>query len=129
MANEQDHAEKEPDFCKSVLAENIGNTVDGQSQPQGPLGEDKPRSNRDRNYQEKMGMAWANTNITRQALTWNPQGKRKRGIPKNTWRRDLEAGIKQTGLSWKQLERIAQDRIRWRDVVHGLCSMRSQGLK
>ena len=40
LANEQDHAEKEPDFCKSVLAENIGNTVDGQSQQQGPLGED-----------------------------------------------------------------------------------------
>ena len=24
MANEQDHTEKDPDFCKSVLAENIG---------------------------------------------------------------------------------------------------------
>ena len=35
-----------------------------------------------------------NTNITRQALTWNPQGKRKGGgRPKNTWRRDLEADI------------------------------------
>ena len=70
-----------------------------------------------------------NTNVTRQALTWNPQGKRKRGRPKNTWRRDLEADITQTGLSWKQLERIAQDRSRWREVVHGLCSRRSQGLK
>ena len=49
LANEQDHAEKDPDFCKSVLAENIRNTVDGQSQQQGPLGEDKPSSNRDRN--------------------------------------------------------------------------------
>jgi hypothetical protein len=28
--------------------------------------------------------------ITRQALSWNPQGTRKRGRPKNTWRRDLE---------------------------------------
>ncbi|VDP49030.1 unnamed protein product [Schistosoma mattheei] len=26
--------------------------------------------------------------ITRQALTWNPEGKRKRGRPKNTLRRD-----------------------------------------
>nr|KAG5711937.1 hypothetical protein BaRGS_026378 [Batillaria attramentaria] len=26
-------------------------------------------------------------NITRQALEWNPQGKRKRGRPKQTWRR------------------------------------------
>jgi hypothetical protein len=40
------------------------------------------------------------TNITRQALTWNPQGKRKRGRPKNFWRRDLEADANQTGCSW-----------------------------
>ena len=32
LANEQDHAEKDPDFCKSVLAGNIMNTVDGQNQ-------------------------------------------------------------------------------------------------
>ena len=48
LANEQDHAEKDPDFCKSVLVENIRNTVDGQSQQQEPLGEDRPSSNRDR---------------------------------------------------------------------------------
>ena len=53
----------------------------------------------------------------------------ERTSQKNTWRRDLEADITQTGLSWKQLERIAQDRRRWRDVVHGLCSRRSQGPK
>ena len=48
LANEQDHAEKDPDFCKSVLAENIMNTVDGQSQQQGPLEENQPSSNRHR---------------------------------------------------------------------------------
>ena len=36
--NRQDHTENDPHFCKSVLAENIGNTVDEQSQQQGPLG-------------------------------------------------------------------------------------------
>ena len=46
LANEQDHAEKDPDFCKSVLAENITNTVDGQSQQQGPLEENQSSSNR-----------------------------------------------------------------------------------
>ena len=56
-------------------------------------------------------------------------GQAKEGRPKNTWRRDLEADITQTGPSWKQLEMIAQDRRRWRDVFHGLCSRRSQGLK
>ena len=57
------------------------------------------------------------TNITRQVLMWNPQGKRKRGRPKNTWRHHLEADIKQTGNGWQQLERIAQYRRRWRNVV------------
>ena len=54
-------------------------------------------------------------------------GKRKRGRPKNTWRRDLEADAKQTGCTWRELERIGQDRGRWRTVVDGLCP--SRGLR
>lgn len=42
----------------------------------------------------------------------------------NTWRRDLEADAKQTGCTWRELERIAQDRGRWRTVVDGLCPSR-----
>ena len=59
-------------------------------------------------------------NTTRQALTWTPQGKRTRGRPKSTWRRDLMADTKRTGLVWKQVERTAQDRERWRSLVGGL---------
>ena len=55
------------------------------------------------------------TNITRQTLSWNPQGKRKRGRPRNSWRRDLETDIKILGLTWSQLERKAQDRDRLED--------------
>ena len=62
------------------------------------------------------------TNITRQALQWNPQGKRKRGRPRNTWRRDLEADLKEMGHSWTEVETIAQDRTRWRELVCGLYS-------
>ena len=36
------------------------------------------------------------TCIARQALAWNPQEKRKRGRPRNTWRRDLEAETKRS---------------------------------
>jgi len=50
----------------------------------------------------------------------NPQGKRKRGRPRNSWRRDLEADIKRLGLTWNQLERKAQDRDSWRTLVGGL---------
>ena len=53
----------------------------------------------------------------RQALSWNPQGKRRRGRPRNTWRRDLLADTKRMGTTWNQLEAKAQDR---RSLVDGL---------
>jgi hypothetical protein len=65
------------------------------------------------------------SSTTRQALTWNPQGKRKRGRPRNTWRRDL----KKTGHTWGQLEKLAQDRDGWREFVGGLCPSRGHRLR
>ena len=35
---------------------------------------------------------------------WNPEGKRKRGRLRNTWCHDLEADVKETGYTWRQLE-------------------------
>ena len=60
------------------------------------------------------------SNTTRQALTWNPQGKRNRGRPKNTWRRDLQADTKRLGCTWSQIEKNASDRVLWRSLVDGL---------
>ena len=36
-------------------------------------------------------------NSTRQALILEPSGEKERGRPKNTWRHDLEADVKETG--------------------------------
>ncbi|VDP16222.1 unnamed protein product [Schistosoma margrebowiei] len=58
----------------------------------------------------------------RQALTWNPEGKRKRGRLNNTLRREIEVDMKRMNRNWKELERIAQDRVGWRMLVNGLCS-------
>ena len=69
------------------------------------------------------------TSTTRQALTWNPQGKLRRGRPRNTWRRDLQADTRKMGYTWNQLERMAQDRGLWRSVVDGLCPKRGDGHK
>ncbi|VDO76981.1 unnamed protein product [Schistosoma margrebowiei] len=60
--------------------------------------------------------------ITRQALTWNPEGKCKRGSSKNTLRREIEADMKKINNNLKELEKIAQDRVRWKMLVSGLCS-------
>ena len=66
-------------------------------------------------------------NITRQSLTWNPQGKRKRGRPRNSWRRDLDKDVAETGMGWRQLVTAAQDRGGWRAVVNGLSTRRRDG--
>jgi len=68
-------------------------------------------------------------NTTRLALTWNPQGKRSVGRPRNTWRRDLQADTKKTGYSWSELEVKAQDRQTWRSLVGGLYPRRGEGDK
>ena len=60
-------------------------------------------------------------NITRQALDWNPQGKRKRGRPTTTWRRTLDNELKTIRLSWGEAKKTAQDRTRWRSAVKALC--------
>ncbi len=61
-------------------------------------------------------------NITRKALQWNPQGKRKRGRPRNTWRRSWEEEVRRMGHSWNTITRLAQNRTDWKEVVCGLCS-------
>ena len=60
------------------------------------------------------------TNITRQSLRWNPQGQRKRGRPRSTWRRDLEKEIRELGHSWAEVENIPQDGDKWRALLSGL---------
>ncbi|RUS70643.1 hypothetical protein EGW08_021592 [Elysia chlorotica] len=62
------------------------------------------------------------TDITRQSLERNPQGKRKNGRPKQIWRRRMEAEIRSAGRTWTELKRDAQNRVRWRGVALALCS-------
>ena len=41
--------------------------------------------------------------IEKTALDWNPQGYRRRGRLKRTWRRAVEDEIRNTGSSWNQV--------------------------
>ncbi|VDP70147.1 unnamed protein product [Schistosoma mattheei] len=49
----------------------------------------------------------------RQALTWNPEGKQKRGRPKNTLRRELEADMKMMNSHRKGSPRTDSDGECW----------------
>jgi hypothetical protein len=51
--------------------------------------------------------------IEKTALSWNPQGYRRRGRPKRTWRRTIEDEIRGIGRSWNEVKGIAGDRKAW----------------
>ncbi|VDO50759.1 unnamed protein product [Schistosoma margrebowiei] len=63
--------------------------------------------------------------VTRQALTWNSQGQRRRGRPKNALLWEMEIDTRKMNKNWMELEKKAQDSVGWRMLVGGLCSMRS----
>ena len=61
-----------------------------------------------------------NSSHTKVALHWTPEGKRKVGRPKITWRRTVEGEMKSLGHTWGTVERMAKDRNQWRAFVAAL---------
>jgi hypothetical protein len=59
----------------------------------------------------------------RQALEWNPQGKRGRGRPRNTWRRTVIEEAKGVKKTWAEIKSDAKKRLRWRILVEAVCSV------
>ena len=66
------------------------------------------------------------TDITKEALEWNPQGTRKKGRPPNTWRRTVLKEAKELGKTWSEIKIEAKNRVRWRNLVAALCSTRER---
>jgi hypothetical protein len=62
-----------------------------------------------------------NEAIEREVLEWNPQGKRRRGRPKQTWRRSVHNEALEKGKSWSEVKTMARDMTRWRCFVDALC--------
>ncbi|VDO79489.1 unnamed protein product [Schistosoma curassoni] len=60
--------------------------------------------------------------VTQPALTWNPERMQKRRRSKNTLSWEIEADRRKMNNKWKELERVAQDRVGWKILVSGLCS-------
>ncbi|KAI8490930.1 hypothetical protein Bbelb_313490 [Branchiostoma belcheri] len=64
--------------------------------------------------------------IPKVALSWRPEGKRKRGRPKTTWRRTVSDDLAAMGLNWRSVNNMAQDRPRWRKKALALCLTRDK---
>jgi hypothetical protein len=64
--------------------------------------------------------------IEKTALDRNPQGYRRRGRPKRTWRRTIQDEIRGTGRSWNEAKGIAGDRNAWKLFMDALYSTSSK---
>ena len=62
--------------------------------------------------------------ITRQALEWNPQGSRRVGRPRNTWRRTVQQELCRANTTWEQAKQTAPNRTRWKCFTEALRSSR-----
>ena len=60
------------------------------------------------------------TSITKTAFHWTPEGKWKCERPKNAWRRTVEEELKSLNHSWGTIEKMANDRQKWKTFVGGL---------
>ena len=61
------------------------------------------------------------------AMTWAPEGKRRKGRPKTTWRRTVEKERGEGGWkSWLEVRTAAANREKWRSSVKALCATRHE---
>ncbi|GFR85051.1 endonuclease-reverse transcriptase [Elysia marginata] len=54
------------------------------------------------------------------ALTWNPQGAIKKGGQQSTWKRLVKSKRVESGKTWNEFNRLAQERREWRKFVGAL---------
>ncbi len=67
-------------------------------------------------------------NLMNVAMTWAPEGKRRRGRPKTTWRRTVEKERAEAGWrSWDEARVTAANREKWKESAEALCA--TQGAK
>ena len=59
--------------------------------------------------------------VAKIALRWTADGKRRRGRPRETWRRTMERELKDCGLTLDTVGKKAADRQQWKSLVEALC--------
>jgi hypothetical protein len=60
--------------------------------------------------------------IEKWALDWNPQGVRRRGRPKQTWKRTVVEEVAKCCKTWSEGKRIVKNRVIWRCFTDAVCS-------
>ncbi len=115
--------------CTTMSQSRAWQKLDGHSQGRSNWPVGSPLSTPDMKMRRRkwswIGHTFRNpaTNITQQALKWDPQGTRKRGHPGTAGEGGVQAEMSGSGLNWGDLERTTSNRVSWRTFVSGLCSL------
>ena len=94
--------QQNPSIYKQITQKDSCNKMVRQSKKCGPL--ESNGTGISWNPAQKKETTWIGhtlrkprDNIAQRSLQWNPQGQRKRGRPKNTWRRGVAQEMKEAG--------------------------------
>lgn len=71
----------------------------------------------------------ATNDIIKKALEWNPQGSRRVGRPRMTWRRTVEEECISQGKRWSDLNTLTAYWAGWKRFVEALCSLEELATK
>jgi len=52
-------------------------------------------------------------------LTWAPEGRHRKGRPRETWRRTVNREREHLIRTWRQAEVAARDKVAWRKRING----------
>ena len=58
--------------------------------------------------------------LPKQVLSWTPEGSRRPGRPKDTWRRTIQRDMRTRGLGTEDVESLVQQREEWRRFIADL---------
>ena len=58
--------------------------------------------------------------LPKQTTKWNAEGSRRRGRPKDTWRRTIQREMRLKNLREDDISNLAEDRTAWRSLVADL---------
>ena len=58
--------------------------------------------------------------LPKQSIQWNAEGSRRRGRPKDTWRRTIQREMRLNNLREEDVASLAEDRSAWRSLVADL---------
>jgi hypothetical protein len=67
--------------------------------------------------------------IEKDVLDWIPQGARRRGRPRKTWRRTIEEEITEMGKTCREVNALTNQRKRWRSFTGPYVPFGTKGTK